>query len=244
LGVVIVGAVTGITTLGLPFPVIAARSLLRFAHILSRSQKSLSHSRAEEKMKNHMLQLAVVMMAGSAIAAAAQQPGGSMAMQNQPEMACMMAMHGMMMGEGVPDGMMPAGQGRMRRMRGEMRGMNDSSHMGAMMNDSSHMAQMRSELGLSDAQMQQLHTILQRACTAAQPHLALAMKAHQAAMEALQGDNPSLDHFEDQIDNAAKHMVAGQVEMAKGMIEMRKALTPAQRQKLDQMHQQMMQRRG
>lgn len=204
-------------------------------------------------MKNHMLQLAVVMVAGSALAAAAQQPSAGMEMQNQPGMPCMMAMHGMMMGEGMPGGMMPPGQGPMRGMRGEMRGMNDSSHMGAMMdsshmrgmmNDSSHMAQMRSELDLTDAQMQQLHTIAQRACTAAQPHMMLAMKAHQAAMQALQGDNPSLNHFEDQLDNAAKHMVAGQVEMAKGMIEIRKALTPAQRQKLDQMHQQMMQRRG
>jgi Spy/CpxP family protein refolding chaperone len=213
-------------------------------------------------MKNHMLQHAVAMLAGSAPAAAAQQPSGPMETQNQPGMACMMAMHGMMMGEAMPGGIMPPGQGRMRGMRGGMRGMNDSSHMrgmndsshmgammdsshmGGMMNDSSHMAQMRSELGLSDAQMQQLHTIVQRACTAAQPHMMLAMKAHQTAMQALQGDNPNLDHFEDQLDNAAKHMVAAQVEMAKGMIESRKALTPAQRQKLDQMHQQMMQRGG
>ena len=202
-------------------------------------------------MNGHMLKLAVVMVAGSALAAAAQQPSARMEMQNQPAMACMMAMHGMMMGEGMPGGMMPPGQGRMRGMRGEMRGMKDSSHMGAdsshvaeMMNDSSHMARMRSELGLSDAQTQQLHTIVQRACTAAQPHMALAMKAHEAAMQALQGDNPSLDHFEDQLENASKHMVAGQVEMAKGMIEIRKALTPAQRQKLDRMHQQMMQRGG
>jgi hypothetical protein len=204
-------------------------------------------------MKNQMLPLAVVMVAVSALAAAAQQPNGRMEMQNQPGMPCMMAMHGMMMGEGMPGGMMPPGQGQMRGMRGEMRGMNDSSHMrtmmdsshmGGMMNDSSHMAQMRSELGLSDAQMQQLHTIVQRACTASQPHMILAMKAHQAAMQALEGDNPNLDHFEDQLDNAAKHMVAGQVEMAKGMIEVRKALTSAQRQKLDQMHQQMMQRGG
>jgi Spy/CpxP family protein refolding chaperone len=190
-------------------------------------------------MKNHMLQLALAMVAGSAVAAAAQQPG-RIEMQNQPGMGCMMAMHGMMMGEGMPAGMMPPGQ--MRRMRGEMREMHDSSHMGPMMNDSSHMAEMRSELGLTDAQLQQLHAIVQRACTAAEPHMALAMKAHQAAMEALQGDNPSLDHFEDQLENASKHMIAGQVEMAKGMIEVRKVLTPAQRQKLDQMHQQMMQR--
>ena len=32
-------------------------------------------------------------------------------------------------------------------------------------------------------------------------------EAHQAAMQALQGDKPNLDHFEDQLDKAAKHMV-------------------------------------
>jgi Spy/CpxP family protein refolding chaperone len=100
---------------------------------------------------------------------------------------------------------------------------------------------MSSELGLSDAQMQQMRTIHQRACAAAQPHMTLAMQAHQAAMQALQGDKPNLDHYEDQLDKAAKHMVAAQVEMAKGMLEFRKSLTPTQRQKLDQMHQQMMQ---
>jgi Spy/CpxP family protein refolding chaperone len=100
---------------------------------------------------------------------------------------------------------------------------------------------MSSELGLSDAQLQQIRTIHQRACAAAQPHVTLAMQAHQAAMQALEGDKPSLDHFEDQLDKAAKHMVEAQVEMAKGMIDVRKALSPTQRQKFDQMHRQMMQ---
>ncbi|HEX2601574.1 MAG TPA: Spy/CpxP family protein refolding chaperone [Gemmatimonadaceae bacterium] len=161
----------------------------------------------------------------------------------------MMAMHGMMMGGGMGGGMMPPDHAQMDGMRN----MNDSSrmhermngaHMREMMSDSAHMAQMRSQLGLTDAQMQQVHNIVQRACTAAQPHMALAMQAHQAATQALEGDNPNLDHFEDQLENAAKHMVAAQVEMAKGMIEARKSLTPAQRQKLDQMHKQMMAREG
>ena len=207
-------------------------------------------------MKNRMLQLALMMMGGSSLALA-QQPTPPMKMSDQREMACMMGMHSMMMGEGMMGGMMPSGPERMGGMRGQMRDMKSdsshmrgmmggsshmggmmsgSSHMGGMMNDSSHMAQMRSELGMSEAQMAQLHTIARRACAAAQPHMALAMQARQAAMQALQGENPSLDHFEDQLDKAAKHMVAGQVEMAKGMIEVRKALTPAQRQKMDQMH--------
>ncbi|HZE08809.1 MAG TPA: Spy/CpxP family protein refolding chaperone [Gemmatimonadaceae bacterium] len=195
-------------------------------------------------MKKHMLQLAVAMLAGSALSTAAQQPTRPMQMQNEAAMGCMMAMHGMMMGDGMAGGMMRPGEGQMGGMRGEMRGMNDSSSKRGMMNDSAHLAQMRSDLGLSEAQMMQLHTIVQRACTAAQPHMTLAMQAHQAAMQTLQGDNPSLDRFEDQLDKASKHMVAAQVEMAKGMIEVRKSLTPAQRQKLDQMHQQMMRERG
>ena len=113
--------------------------------------------------------------------------------------------------------------------------------MGGAMNDSSMMMRMSSELGLSDAQLQQIRTIHQRACAAAQPHFTMAMQAHQAAMQALEGDKPNLDHFEDQLDKAAKHMVAAQVEMAKGMIDVRKSLSPAQRQKFDEMHRQMMQ---
>ena len=189
-----------------------------------------------------MLQVAAAMLAGSAMAAA-QQPTRPMDMQSQAGMACMNVMHGMMMGEGMPGGMMPPDQARMDAKRGEMHEMMKDSAIRGKMNDSAHMAQMRSELGLSEAQMQQLHGIVQRACTAAQPHMTMAMQAHRAAMQALQGDNPKLDQFEDQLDNASKHMVAAQVEMAKGMIEARKSLTPAQRQKVDQMHQQMMKER-
>lgn len=126
-------------------------------------------------------------------------------------------------------------------MHGMMMGGEPGRPMGGMMNDSSMMDRMRSELGLSDAQMQQMRTIHERACAAAQPHMTEAMQAHQAAMQALQGDKPNLDHYEDQLEKAAKHMVKAEVEMAKGMIEFRKSLTPAQRQKLDEMHQQMMQ---
>ena len=168
-------------------------------------------------MKNSVLQLALVLLAGFPVIAAAQQPPNPMACPG---------MHGMVMGM-MGDGM----------MRGQPGG-----QMGAMMDDSSMMVRMSSELGLTDAQMQQMRTIHQRACAAAQPHMTMAMQAHQAAMQALQGDKPNLDHFEDQLDKAAKHMVEAQVEMAKGMIEFRKSLTPTQRQKLDQMHQQMMER--
>ena len=191
-------------------------------------------------MKKQMIQLATAMFAGSALMAGAQQPTRPMQMQNSPAMECMMAIHSMM-GEGMRGGMMRPGEGPMAAMRGEPREMmHDSSHIPGMMNDSSHMAQMRSELGLTEPQMQQLHTILQRACSAAQPHMTLALQAHKAAMQGLHGDNPSLDHFEDQLENAAKHMVAAQVEMAKGMIDVHKALTPEQRQKMDQMHKEMM----
>lgn len=165
-----------------------------------------------------MVQLAIAMVAGYPWLAGSQQPNHPM------PTACPMGMHAMMM-PGMNDGMMrgrPGGQ------------------MGAMMNDSSMMVEMRTQLGLSDAQLQQMHTIHERACAAAQPHMRMAMEAHQAAMQALQGDKPNLDHFEDQLDKAAKHMVEAQVEMAKGMIEFRKDLTPEQRQKLDEMHQQMM----
>jgi uncharacterized membrane protein len=178
-------------------------------------------------MTTRLLPIAFLMLAG---AAAAQQPTHAMA-QDHPAMGC--DMRGMMMGPMM-------GGHRPGRMSGQMGGQM-SGQMGGMMNDSSMMDHMRSELGLTDAQMQAMREMHQRACAAAAPHMQLAMQAHQAAMQALQGDNPNLDHFEDQLDKAAKHMVEAQVEMAKQMIAFRATLTPAQRQKMDQMHQRMMQ---
>ena len=199
-------------------------------------------------MKKHMLPLAIAMLAGVPLLATAQQGMHAMSMQDRSARACAMGMHAMMMGlagDGMMgEGMMRPGQRRMGDTTGGMRrgerGDEMRGRMGGMMNDSSMMAEVQSRLGLSDAQLQQMRDIHQRACTAAQPHLQAAMQAGQAAMQALQGDNPSLDHFEDQLDKASKHMVAAQVEMAKGVLEARKVLTPAQRQQLDQMHQQMM----
>jgi Spy/CpxP family protein refolding chaperone len=183
-------------------------------------------------MKKRMSRLAIAALAASPLLAAAQQPTPPANTQNQPGTSCSMAMHAMMMGDMGGGPMRPDQRAPGAMMRGDMRGR---------MNDSSMMTQMASELGLSDAQLGQFRAIHQRACTAAQPHMTMAMQARQAAMKALEGDKPNLDHFEDQLDKAAKHMVQAQVEMAKGMIEIRTTLTPVQRQKLDQMHQQMMQ---
>ncbi len=185
-------------------------------------------------MNTRMLPLALVML-GAPLLASAQQ-------QNQWARACSMGMHAMMLGT-MDDGMMRPPRERMGdttpgRMGERMRG-----GMDGMMNDSSMMARMQSRLGLSDEQEQQLRKIHERACTAAQPHLQAAMETRQAAMRALQGDNPSLDHVEDQLDTAGKHMVEAQVEMAKGVLAARKVLTPAQRQQLEQLHQEMMQGR-
>lgn len=177
-------------------------------------------------MNTRMITL-VVAMAGAPLVAAAQQPARPMPMRNQSAMPC--DMHGMMMGP-MMGPMMPG------RMGGQMMG----PGRGRMMNDASMTDRMRSELGLTDAQMQQMRAMEQRACAAAQPHMQMAMQAHQAAMQALQGDHPNMDHFEDQLDKAAKHMVEAQVAMAKEMIAFRSGLTPAQRQKMDQMHQEMM----
>jgi Spy/CpxP family protein refolding chaperone len=180
-------------------------------------------------MNKRMSRLAIAALAAWPVLASAQQPTPPANMQNRPAMC---SMHAMMTGQ-MGGGMMRPNQGPADSM---MRG-----QMGGTMNDSAMMMRMSSELGLSDAQLQQIRAIHQRACAAAQPHMTMAMQAHQAAMQSLEGDKPSLDHFEDQLDKAAKHMVAAQVEMAKGMIDIRKALSPTQRQKFDQMHRQMMQ---
>jgi uncharacterized membrane protein len=182
-------------------------------------------------MTTRMLPLVAAMVAGTALTGAAQQPTHPMRTQSQSAMPC--DMHAVMMGGIVQSPMRGQSSGP---MSGQMAG-----RMGGMMNDSSMMIQMRTELGLTDAQTQQMRTMQQRACAGAQPHMQMAMQARQAAMQALEGDHPSLDHFEDQLDKAAKHMVEAQVEMAKQMIAFRNELTPAQRQKFDQMHQRMMQ---
>lgn len=168
-------------------------------------------------MNRLSLPLVVAALSAAPLIAAAQQPSPPMSMQNQA-MPC--DMHGMMMGGQMGGQLMGRGMGRM--------------------NDSSMMARMRTQLDLTDAQMQQMHATEQRACADAQPHMQMAMQAHQAAMRALEGDHPSLDAFEDQLDKAAKHMVEAQVAMAKQMLAFRESLTPAQRQKLEEMHRQMM----
>ena len=170
-------------------------------------------------MIRSMVALVAAMLAGVPLVPAAQRPTHAMHMQ-QSAMPC--DMHGIMMGP----------------MGGEM-GAKPSRRRGAM-TDSSMMAEMHAQLGLTDAQMQQMRAIHQRACAAAQPHLDMAMQAREAAMRVLQGDQPNLDAYKDQLDKAAKHMVEAQVELAKGMIEFHKILTPAQRQKMEQMHQRMM----
>ena len=171
---------------------------------------------------------------------AAQQPGRPTRPQNQMGQCSMMGgMHDMMMGM-MPDHPMPMG-GQRPGMQG-MQGMQGMKGMqGGGMSDSMHLSQMRSELGLSDAQMQQIRAIHQRTCTAAQPHLTMAMQAHEQAMQALQGESPNIDTFHKQLQQAAAHMVEAQTEMAKGMLEAHKVLTPEQRQKMDRMRQQMMQ---
>lgn len=168
-----------------------------------------------------MLPLVTTMLVAVPLVLAAQQQPHSMHMQNQSAMPC--DMHGIMMGP----------------MEGQMGG-KMGGQMGGMMTDSSMMAEMHSQLGLTDAQMQQMRAIHQRACAAAQPHLDMAMQARKAAMQVLEGDHPNLDAYKDQLEKAAKHMVEAQVELAKGMIEFHKSLTPEQREKMGQMHQRMM----
>lgn len=191
-------------------------------------------------MNRHTLPLAVALLAGSAVAVAAQQP--TRPMENRSGMGCEMAMGGMM-------GMMGGGfMGPGRGMRGEMRGgrMDDQTGgaMGGSADDSSMMSRVQARLGLTDAQMQQMRTMHESACAAAQPHLTQAMQERQAAMRELMKDKPDFDDFEDHLDKANKQMVDAQVGMAKAMIQFRNSLTPAQRQTIDQMEQEMMQRRN
>ena len=210
-------------------------------------------------MSRRILSLVIVTLATAPLVAAAQQSTQPVYRQNQSAPPC--AMHAMMMGPMMMGpmmggamrdtmggqmrermGRMPGDTMMMGRMPGDtmMRRMPADSMMVRMNTDSSMMAEMRSQLNLTDAQVQQMRAIHQRACAAAAPHMQLAMQAHDAAMKALASDN--LNAYRQQIENAAKHMVEAQVELAKGMIEFHKSLTPAQRQKMEQMMEQMHER--
>lgn len=93
---------------------------------------------------------------------------------------------------------------------------------------------LKSALGLSDAQVQQIQKIRDDARTTAQKDMQQALKAHQAAVQALMSDNPDTSAFQKNLQQAANDFVSARVAMAQAYVNARKALTDQQRQKLDE----------
>jgi len=134
-----------------------------------------------------------------------QAPG---AMPGQP---------GMMMRSPMPAGMMHAGGEGMMRSGGH----------GPMM---AHMlVQLREPLGLSEAQVQQLHTIAREAAQAHEQHMHPAMQAHHAAMQALHSESPDVAAYEARLREAADHHVQAEVAGARALARAMGVLSPEQR---------------
>lgn len=93
---------------------------------------------------------------------------------------------------------------------------------------------LKTSLGLSDAQVQQIEKIRDDTRATVHKNMQAAMQAHQAAMQALMTDNPDVGAYQKNLQQAANDFVAAQVAMAQSYVNARKALTAAQLQKLDE----------
>lgn len=152
------------------------------------------------------------LMAGMMILALAAAPAA--AQQGQP-----------MQHPGMP------GAGMHEQMHGQMMG---PGMMGTGMHGPGMILALKSSLGLSDAQVQQIQKIRDDARTEVQKDMQQAMQAHQASMQALMNDNPDVGAYQKNLQAAANAFVAARVAMAQAYVNARKALTADQRQKLDE----------
>ncbi len=116
-------------------------------------------------------------------------------------------------------------------MPGAMMG---STMMGMGMHGPGMILALKSSLGLSDAQVQQIQKIRDDTRTTVQKNMQAAMQARRAAMQALMSDNPDVGAYQKNLQQAANDFVAAQVAMAQSYVNARKALTADQLQKLDE----------
>ncbi|HKJ93609.1 MAG TPA: Spy/CpxP family protein refolding chaperone, partial [Longimicrobiales bacterium] len=166
--------------------------------------------------------MAVVAIALLAAAPAAAQQGQPMHRDTSG-----WGMHGQWMGRGMMGpGMMGPGM-----MGGTMMG---RGMMGMGMHGPGMLLALKSSLGLTDAQVQQIQKIRDDARTTVQGAMQQAMQAHQSAMQALMDDNPDVGAYQKGLQQAADRFVAAQVAMAKAYVSARNVLTDSQRQKLDE----------
>lgn len=87
-------------------------------------------------------------------------------------------------------------------------------------------------LELTPAQVSQLEDLRQQAGEAVRPRMQPAMQAHMAAAQQLRGESPDLQAYEENLREAADHMVQAHVGMARVAMQAREVLTPEQQAEL------------
>lgn len=97
----------------------------------------------------------------------------------------------------------------------------------------------KQELGLNAAQVTRLETLQNEAQPVCMRHMQLAMAGHQAANQLLEAAAPDFTTYAAKLKETTAHMVEGQVAMAKAGVAAREVLTPAQRQTLKTLMEQM-----
>lgn len=180
-------------------------------------------------MFNQMTAAAVIVLIASASAAPNlwAQRGG---MHEQPPDS-MPGMMGDRIGQGMMGGMM--GQGMMgpgmMQMMGQGMGMMATGGPGP-----AAILRMGDALGLTDAQRTRLQQIQDDFSGSMTNHMNAAMPAHTTAQQALHGDTPDFDEYEDALREVADHMVQAHLNMARAAAEARGLLTEEQREQLQQ----------
>lgn len=125
-------------------------------------------------------------------------------------------------------GMMQGGMMRDDMMRDDMMGM-----MQAMLPQPRLLLAAGDQLGLTPDQTEKLVALRDQVSEQGTAHMQAAMSAHQAAAEALQGDEVDLGAYEAGLRQATDHMVTARMAMARAAVEARAMLTPGQLEKLD-----------
>ena len=172
-----------------------------------------------------------VMMALGTTAAEAQR--GGMHGQMTDSVPSMGIAQGMMMGGMMGQGIMGSG---MMQMMGQGMGMMATGGPGPAM-----LLRMRDALELTDAQVSRLEEIQRGLESTVQPQMTAMMSSHDAARQALEGDAPDFDTYQQSLQAAANVMVQTHVSMARAQVAAREVLTPEQLERLETRGSEMMQ---
>lgn len=181
-------------------------------------------------MLKRVIATAALVLLGTTTAAAQMHGMHGQATDTTPSMG--MA-RGMMMGGMMGQGMMGSG---MMQMMGQGMGMMATGGPGPMT-----LLRMQDELELTDEQVGRLESIQAESQEQMQTQMTAAMDAHREAAQALEGDAPDLQAYQQTLQGAANIMVQMHVGMARTSMEARDVLTPEQRERLGEQGPEMMQ---